>query len=85
MERVEQASAELPRQFGEWLADQLAQRRDLTTSDLAAELGLFDGDVEDWLAGRSMPSGDEIRRLAVYFAIPDREMILRFVDASGEG
>ena len=85
MERVEQASAELPRQFSVWLADQLAQRRDVTTAELAAELGFLDGDVEDWLAGRSMPSGDEIRRLAVFFALPERETVLRFVDASGEG
>lgn len=85
MERVERAAEQLPTQFGQWLAEQLAARRDLTSSDLAAEVGVLDGDVEDWLAGRSTPRGDECRRVAEFLGLPATEVISRCGDPSGQG
>ena len=50
--------------FAHWFADKLAERRDLTTMHVAAQVGVLDGDVENWLAGRTTPNADECARIA---------------------
>jgi hypothetical protein len=54
VDRAERGQQELKARFADWLADKLAERRDVTTMKLAAEVGVMDTDVEDWLAGRSI-------------------------------
>ena len=85
MDRAERGQQELRQRFADWLADRLAERRDVTTMDLAAGVGVLDGDVEDWLAGRKMPVGDECRRLGEFFGLAESEMIAICGDPSGQG
>jgi transcriptional regulator with XRE-family HTH domain len=60
--------------FADWLAERLAERRDVTTMELAAEVGVLDGDVENWLAGRATPNEDECRRIANFLDVPPDEV-----------
>ena len=53
--------------------------------ELAAEVGVLDGDVEDWLAGRKMPVGQECRRLGELFGVPETEIVGLCGDPSGQG
>ena len=85
MERAERGQQELKQRFADWLADRVAEQRDLTTMDLAAEVGVLDGDVEDWLAGRRMPTGQECRRLGAFFGLTDAEAFSLCGDPSGQG
>jgi ribosome-binding protein aMBF1 (putative translation factor) len=85
MDRAERGQQELKQRFADWLGDKLAERRDMTTSDLAAEIGVLDGDVEDWLAGRRTPVGQECRRLGQFFGVPDQEIVALCGDPSGQG
>ena len=85
MDRAERGQQELKQRFADWLGEQLAARRDLTTMDLAAQVGVLDGDIEDWLAGRRMPVGDECRRLGEFFGLAESEIIAICGDPSGQG
>ena len=85
MDRAERGQQELKTRFADWLAEKLAERRDVTTMELAAALGVLDGDVEDWLAGRKMPVGQECRRLSELFGLPENEVIAICGDPSGQG
>ena len=85
MDRAERGQQELKQRFADWLADRLAERRDVTTMELAAEVGVLDGDVEDWLAGRKMPVGQECRRLGEFFGLPESEVVSLCGDPSGQG
>jgi hypothetical protein len=70
MDRAERGQQELKQRFADWLAERLAERRDVTTMELAAEVGVLDGDVEDWLAGRAMPVGGRRARSSACAGIP---------------
>jgi cytochrome b-561 len=54
--------------FADWLLERMAER-DLSTMELAAQMEVADGDVEDWLAGRALPDPEMGRRLGVYFDV----------------
>lgn len=71
MDRTEQTT------FADWLAERLAERRDVTTMELAAQVGVLDGDVEDWLAGRSTPNEDACRAIANFLDVPPDEVCRR--------
>ena len=66
-----------PSTFADWLAEQLVERRDVTTMELATEVGVLDGDVEDWLAGRAMPNEDQCRAIANFLDVPADEVCRR--------
>ena len=51
--------------FGEQILD-----HDLTVTALAHMLDVFDGTIEDWLAGRAVPSREECVQLAELFETP---------------
>jgi hypothetical protein len=61
--------------FAHWFADRLAERRDLTTMHVAAQVGVLDGDVEDWLAGRDTPNADQCARIANMLDVPPDEVL----------
>lgn len=61
--------------FKDWLAEMLAERRDLSTMHVAAQLGVLDGEVEDWLAGRATPNEDHARRIATMFDVRPDEVL----------
>jgi len=48
--------------FGESLVD-----HDLTVTALSHSLNVFDGEIEDWLAGRSLPAAPQCVLLAELF------------------
>ena len=85
MEQAERGQQQLKQRFADWLADRLAERRDVTTMELAAEVGVMDGDVEDWLAGRALPRPADCHRLAAYLGVPEAEVTMRCGDPSGQG
>jgi transcriptional regulator with XRE-family HTH domain len=60
--------------FADWFASKLAERRDLTTMHVAAQVGVLDGDVEDWLAGRSVPTPDQCKAIANLFDVTPDEV-----------
>jgi hypothetical protein len=61
--------------FAHWFADKLAERRDLTTMHVAAQVGVLDGDVENWLAGRATPNADECARIGNMLDVDPDEVI----------
>ncbi|HZQ98573.1 MAG TPA: helix-turn-helix transcriptional regulator [Chloroflexota bacterium] len=63
--------------FAEWFGSKLAERRDLTTMHVAALVGVLDGDVEDWLAGRSVPTPDQCKAIAGIFDVTPDEVLAR--------
>ena len=63
--------------FADWFAARLAERRDLTTMYVAAQVGVLDGDVEDWLAGRSTPTEDQCERIANMLDVRPEDVIAR--------
>ncbi len=56
-------------QFQNWLLDRMLES-DYSPMSLANGLGLLDGTIEDWVAGRSVPNLTECQRLAQLFEIP---------------
>jgi hypothetical protein len=68
----------------DWLADRLAERGDLTAMELAAEVGVLDGDVENWLAGREFPDPDECRRIAEYLGLAPDDVAARCQPEPGD-
>lgn len=60
--------------FADWFAGKLAERRDLTTMHVAAQVGVLDGDVEDWLAGRTTPTPDQCKRIANMLDVAPEEV-----------
>jgi plasmid maintenance system antidote protein VapI len=58
--------------FRVWFGEQLLDH-DLTVTALSHLLDVYDGTIEDWLAGRALPSAQECIQLAELFEIsPDR-------------
>ena len=85
MERAERGQQELTQRFSLWLAEQMADHRDLTTRQIAARTGVLDGDVQDWLAARRMPTGQECRLIGAFFGLTDAEAVSLCGDPSGQG
>ncbi len=62
-------------QFQTWLLERMVET-DHTPMSLAAALGILDGTIEDWVAGRSAPTLDQCQQLAQLFEIPVRRVRL---------
>lgn len=56
----------MPTAFRTWFGEQVLDN-DLTVTALAHMLDVFDGTIEDWLAGRDVPSRAECVQLAELF------------------
>lgn len=61
--------------FREWLKSRMAERK-LSLHDLVDYLGVGHRAVENWLYGRYLPNADNLRRLAMLFETPEREIPL---------
>ena len=55
--------------FREWLAGQLAAHQQ-SPMEVAIRLGLLESDVQDWLAGQSVPDPIQCGALATWFDQP---------------
>jgi hypothetical protein len=55
--------------FRTWFGEQIVDH-DLTVTALSHMLDVFDGTVEDWLAGRAVPTREECAQLAELFETP---------------
>lgn len=62
---------------GEWLREQL-ERRQLTTRDVAAAVGLRDQAVYYWLTGKTSPKDEAAAKLAELLDVPEVEVRKRF-------
>jgi hypothetical protein len=61
--------------FQSWLLDRMVEYG-YTPMSLAKGLGILDGLVEDWVAGRSVPTPAECQHLAQFFEVPLRDVRL---------
>ena len=61
--------------FQSWLLDRMVEFG-FTPVSLARGLGVVDGLVEDWVAGRAVPSPSECQHLAQLFEVPVRAVRL---------
>jgi hypothetical protein len=55
--------------FRTWFGEQVLDH-DLTVTALSNMLDVYDGIIEDWLAGRALPSPAECAQLAELFEVP---------------
>lgn len=62
------------KRFQSWLLERMVEA-DFTPTSLAMGLELLDGDIEGWVAGRSVPTVDECARLAQIFEIPVSQVL----------
>ncbi|TAK23277.1 MAG: XRE family transcriptional regulator [Chloroflexota bacterium] len=62
--------------FRVWFGEEIVDN-DWTVTALSHHLNVFDGTIEDWLAGRAVPARAECVRLAELFEVP-AEIVLRF-------
>lgn len=60
--------------FRVWLGEQVLDH-DLSVTALAHMLDVYDGTIEDWLAGRAVPSAAECLRLAELFEAPPARVL----------
>ena len=60
--------------FRTWFGEQIVDH-DLTVTALSHMLDVFDGTVEDWLAGRAVPSREECAQLAELFETPPARVL----------
>lgn len=60
--------------FRTWLGEQVVDH-DLSVTALSHLLDTYDGVIEDWLAGRALPSRDECRQLAQLFETPPHRVL----------
>ena len=58
--------------FQSWLLDRMVEFG-FTPTNLARGLGVLSGLVEDWVAGRAVPSLAECQRIAQLFEVPVRD------------
>jgi plasmid maintenance system antidote protein VapI len=56
----------VPGDFRTWFGEQIVDH-DLTVTTLANMLDVYDGTVEDWVAGRSLPTAEQCHQLAELF------------------
>ena len=59
--------------FQSWLLDRMVEFG-YTPMSLAKGLEVLDGLVEDWVAGRSIPSSVDCQRIAQLFEVPLRDV-----------
>jgi transcriptional regulator with XRE-family HTH domain len=59
--------------FQSWLLDRMVEFG-FTPMSLAKGLGILDGLVEDWVAGRTVPSAAECQHIAQLFEVPVRDV-----------
>ena len=62
------------KRFQSWLLERMVEA-DFTPTSLAMGLELLDGDIEGWVAGRSVPTVEECGRLAQIFEIPVSQVL----------
>lgn len=62
------------KRFQSWLLERMVET-DFTPTSLAIGLELLDGDIEGWVAGRSVPTAEECGRLAQIFEIPVNQVL----------
>ena len=55
--------------FRTWFGEQILDH-DLTVTALSDMLDTYDGTIEDWLAGRSLPDPEQCGQLAELFEAP---------------
>ena len=60
--------------FRTWFGEQMLDH-DLTVTALSDLLDMYDGTIEDWLAGRDVPSPADCARLAELFETPPRQVL----------
>jgi DNA-binding XRE family transcriptional regulator len=60
--------------FRVWLGERIIDH-DLTVTALSHFLDIFDGTIEDWLAGRSVPTWSECLQLAEFFEEPQSDVL----------
>ena len=60
--------------FRTWFGEQVLDH-DLTVTALSNMLDMYDGVIEDWLAGRAIPSRDECLQLAELFETPPARVL----------
>jgi hypothetical protein len=61
--------------FQSWLLDRMVEFG-FTPMSLARGLGVLDGLVEDWVAGRALPSSSDCQKIAQLFEVPVRDVRL---------
>lgn len=59
--------------FQSWLLDRMVEFG-FTPMSLAKGLGILDGLVEDWVAGRTVPSATHCQQIAQLFEVPVRDV-----------
>ena len=60
--------------FRTWFGEQIVDH-DLTVTALSDMLDIYDGTIEDWLAGRDVPTPPQCAQLAELFETPPREVL----------
>jgi plasmid maintenance system antidote protein VapI len=60
--------------FRTWFGEQMLDH-DLTVTALSDMLDMYDGTIEDWLAGRAVPSPADCLRLAELFETPPQQVL----------
>ncbi|MGH2458544.1 MAG: hypothetical protein ACRDIY_06715 [Chloroflexota bacterium] len=66
------------KRFQSWLLERMVDT-DFTPTSLAIALELLDGEIEGWVAGRSVPTVEECQLLAQIFELP----VNRVLEAAG--
>ena len=62
--------------FRDWLTRQLDQHPDLNQVGLAIKLGLSQSSVSNWLRGIYVPQPENCRKLARFFNVPEKEVLI---------
>jgi hypothetical protein len=60
--------------FRTWFGEQILDH-DLTVTALSDMLDVYDGTIEDWLAGRAVPNPSECAQLAELFETTLRDVL----------
>ncbi|HEY3107802.1 MAG TPA: hypothetical protein VGL23_03570 [Chloroflexota bacterium] len=60
--------------FRTWFGEQILDH-DLTVTTLSDMLDIYDGTIEDWLAGRAVPSPVQCAQLAELFETPPQYVL----------
>jgi len=60
--------------FRVWLGEQIVDH-DLTVTTLSHMLDVYDGVIEDWVAGRAVPTREECLQLAQLFETPPSRVL----------
>ena len=60
--------------FRTWFGEQILDH-DLTVTALSDMLDIYDGTIEDWLAGRAVPTPAQCGQLAELFETPPHQVL----------